>query len=199
MLLKDIENRGGKRRKLDLNYYPGWTRKSITFTIDDGNLKLDRKFLDVVKPAGLKGTFNLCTPLDRGAPEDYRRLYEGYEIANHCRYHAYAFTPVTARVIKPQLFDRETADRGFGYLTEEEGLYRVRTYGWCYLATDEKYMELVDDCQRELEEVFGKGFTSEDIFSIVAAAGMIAIAVVIIVRAFKAKKTMKNDDEFKNL
>ena len=55
--------------KLDLNYYPGWTRKSITFTIDDGNLKLDRKFLDVVKPAGLKGTFNLCTPLDRGAPE----------------------------------------------------------------------------------------------------------------------------------
>ena len=143
--------------KIDLNYYPEWTRKSITFTIDDGNVPLDQKFLEIVKPAGLKGTSNLTTPLKRLSPEEYREFYKGFEISNHCRYHAYPFTEHTKREIKDELFDRETADRAYGYKTEEEGLYRIFTYNWTYLATDEKYMACVDDCQRELEEVFGKG------------------------------------------
>ena len=41
-------------KTIDLHFYPGWTRKSMTFTIDDGNVKLDRKFLDITEPAGLK-------------------------------------------------------------------------------------------------------------------------------------------------
>lgn len=144
-------------KKIDLHFYPGWTRKSMTFTIDDGNVKLDRKFLDITEPAGLKGTFNLKTPLTHLPPEEYREFYKGYEISNHCKYHAYAFTPHTTREIKNEIFDRATADKAYGYLTEEEGLYRIFTYGWTYLATDEKYMECVDDCQRELEALFGKG------------------------------------------
>lgn len=143
--------------KLDLNYYPNWTRKAITFTIDDGNVTLDRKFLDIVAPAGLKGTFNLTTPLKKLSTEEYRAFYEGYEISNHCKYHAYPFTEETRREIKDEMFDRETADKAYGYKTEEEGLYRIHTYSWTYLATDEKYMECVEDCQRELEAVFGKG------------------------------------------
>ena len=47
---------------IDLHFFPGWTRKSISFTIDDGNIAMDEKFLSIVKPAGIKGTFNLCTP-----------------------------------------------------------------------------------------------------------------------------------------
>ena len=144
-------------KKIDLNYYPAWTRKSITFTIDDGNVPLDRKFLDITEPAGLKGTFNLTTPLKRLTTEEYREFYKGYEISNHCRYHAYPFTEETTREIKNELFDRDTADRAYGYLTEEEGLYRIFTYGWTYLAEDAKYMECVDKCQKELEDVFGKG------------------------------------------
>lgn len=144
-------------KKIDLHFYPGWTRKSMTFTIDDGNVKLDRKFLDITEPAGLKGTFNLKTPLTHLPPEEYREFYKGYEISNHCKYHAYAFTPHTTREIKNEIFDRATADKAYGYLTEEDGLYRIFTYGWTYLATDEKYMECVDDCQRELEALFGKG------------------------------------------
>ena len=50
-----------------------------------------------------------------------------------------------------------------------------------------------------MEEVFGKGFTSEDIFSIVIAVGMIVVAVVIVVKSFKARKAAKNDDAFKKL
>ena len=40
-------------------YFPGFTQKAITFSIDDGNLKHDKTFIDIVKPAGIKGTFNL--------------------------------------------------------------------------------------------------------------------------------------------
>ena len=41
-------------------YFPGFTRKSVTFSIDDGNLVLDKKFISIVAPYGIKGTFNLC-------------------------------------------------------------------------------------------------------------------------------------------
>lgn len=143
---------------IDLNYYPGWVRKAITFTIDDGNMALDRKFMNYVKPAGIKGTFNLPTPLrqDR-SPEDYRRFYAGYEIANHCRYHAYPFAENRPVVIKDELFDEQTADRAYGYKTEEEGIYQIYTYAWTFLADDRRYMECVDKCQKELESIFGEG------------------------------------------
>ena len=48
-------------KKIDLKFFPGWTRKSVTFTIDDGNVAMDKKFLDIVRPAGILGTFNLCS------------------------------------------------------------------------------------------------------------------------------------------
>ena len=73
---------------IDTAYFPGWTRKSFTFTIDDGNLEMDRRFLDIVKPRGILGTFNLCTPkFNELSAEGYRDFYRGYEIANHCKDH----------------------------------------------------------------------------------------------------------------
>ena len=62
-------------KQIDLNFFPGWVRKSITFTIDDGNMKLDRKFLDITEPAMLKGTFNLNTPLKRGTQVSSHGIY----------------------------------------------------------------------------------------------------------------------------
>ena len=144
-------------KTVDKNYFPGWVRKSITFTIDDGNVRLDRKFLDITEPAGLKGTFNLNTPLKCLDAKGYRDFYRGYEIANHCRYHAYGLTSETKREIKNEPFDRESADKAYLYPDEKEGLYRVYTYNWCYVATNEVYMDCVRDATRELEEVFGKG------------------------------------------
>lgn len=146
------------KNKVDLNYFPGWTRKSMTFTIDDGNVPLDLKFMSITKPAGFKGTFNLRTPLREGCSDgDYRRIYAGYEIANHCRYHAYPVTEKTKREIKNELFRPETADPQFGYLTGEKGIYRIHTYSWTYLAEDEQYLWCVESCREELERVFGKG------------------------------------------
>ena len=50
-----------------------------------------------------------------------------------------------------------------------------------------------------MEEVFGKGFTSEDIFSIIMAVVLIAVAVVITVKVLKGRKKQSNnsDDPFK--
>ena len=79
-------------RKIDVNFYPGWTRKAISFSIDDGHLPMDKKFMDIVEPYGIKGTFNLCSErLARMTPDEYREFYRGHEIANHCKYHPAAF------------------------------------------------------------------------------------------------------------
>ena len=54
-------------------------------------------------------------------------------------------------------FDEETADKSLAYPTDEEGFYRFFTRSWnYYIATDEKYMEYVDVCTRELNKVFGE-------------------------------------------
>lgn len=138
--------------------FPGFLNKSITFTIDDGNVPLDAKFIAITKPAGIKGTFNLCTPLTRlNTAEEYRQFYAGYEIANHCRYHAYPVSADRPVELKNELFDEKTADKRFGYKAGEKGLWRIYTYAWTYMADDDKYMECVDNCQKELESIFGEG------------------------------------------
>ena len=147
---------------LDFNFFPGWTRKSITFTIDDGNIAMDEKFLSIVKPAGIIGTFNLCTSLKKTmTAEDYRAFYRGYEIANHCHRHPHAFSTTNHPEIADEPFDEATANTEKAYRTEEDGFYRI--YGkhansWnYYIATEDKYMEYVDVCNKLLEEVFGDG------------------------------------------
>ena len=37
-------------------FYPSFTKKALTFTIDDGNMKYDAMLLDILKPAGIKVT-----------------------------------------------------------------------------------------------------------------------------------------------
>ena len=139
-------------------YFPGWTRKSLCFTIDDGYVPMDRKFLDITEPAGLRGTFNLFSPLGWfSTTEGYAEFYGKYEIANHCRYHAYPLTPETNKPLGEGLFGQTEPDRAFRYRTEEEGVYRVYTYDWTYVADDDKFSELVVSCERDLEAIFGKG------------------------------------------
>ena len=144
--------------RIDANFFPGWVRKSITFTIDDGNIAMDEKFLSIVKPAGIKGTFNLCTPLKKNmSAEDYRLFYRGYEIANHCHRHPHPFSKRICPTITDAPFDEATADTSLAYPTDEEGLYRIFQRNWnYYVATDEKYMELTDVCTKELKAVFGE-------------------------------------------
>ena len=144
---------------IDTQFYPGWTRKAITFTIDDGVLDMDRKFMDILGPAGIRGTFNLCShKLGNMTPEQYREFYKGYEIANHCKYHPYLFMEGTDYKISTDTFDAKTADPEFLYPTEVGHLYHVHMpKGWRLIADAEGYVRFVGECHKELEEVFGKG------------------------------------------
>ncbi|MBQ2738558.1 MAG: hypothetical protein IJF38_07695 [Clostridia bacterium] len=144
---------------IDKGYYPGFVRKAITFTIDDGNLKLDKKFIDIVRPAGVFGTFNLSgADLVNHTKEEYTTLYEGFGIANHCKCHPFAFDPAVSYTVSEDAFSSDTADASMLYKTEREGLYYYRAKtGWRKIADKDTYLSLVDEGLSELEAVFGKG------------------------------------------
>lgn len=149
--------------RVDKNYFPGWVRKSISFTIDDGNLVYDKKFIDIVKPKGIKGTFNLCLPdLNKHTPEFYREFYDGFGIANHCANHPFALTPDKDRPISDEPFSESTADVTKLYRTGTENMYRVKvTAGWRNVCTTQTYIEMVKLANTALEQIFGEGSITE--------------------------------------
>ena len=156
-------------KTIDTAYFPGFTRKSLTFTIDDGRIDTDTKFLNIVKPHGILGTFNLHRA-DVITPEEYRELYRGYEIANHCRNHALVIKPDMNVPISDEPFDAEKSDIGYLYKIRE-GVYHIHIYtywgentghydpprGWHAIAPLEDYKRFADDTRLELEEIFGEG------------------------------------------
>ena len=142
-------------------FYPGFVRKAISFTIDDGNVVLDKKFIDIVSRYGILGTFNLCAPdLKKHTAEFYRELYRGYGISNHCKLHPFAMTPDKSREISEDQFSPDTADKNKLYrVSGYDGLYYYyhAPNGWRKVADDETYCLLVSECHSELESVFGEG------------------------------------------
>ena len=151
-------------KKIDLNFFPGYTRKAISYTIDDGNVPLDIKFLNVVKPHGFKGTFNLSNASRPGyTPEDYRRIYDGCEIANHCYTHPAAIPDESkGKKISDEYYDDATAEKDVLYKSpKEEGVYlqtrRSRGIPPVRFVPAELYIKYIEEAQAELESVFGKG------------------------------------------
>lgn len=144
---------------IDKNFFPGWTRKSVTFSIDDGNFRLDTKFLEIMRPKGFKGTFNLVSSyINPNEGEKWRELYRGYEIANHCKYHPFVFLPGVEYHLSGLPFDRETAKDELLYNAEIDGMYYIKNKNnWRRIATVERYKQCVTDGHRELEAVFGEG------------------------------------------
>lgn len=142
--------------------YPNYSSKAISFTIDDGNIPMDEKFISITAPALIKGTFNLCSNLvGRDKGDFYRNMYSGYEIANHCKYHPYAMDDsieytfcdaqerVSAVADPSRLYPKEGAP---------EGIYSVLLErGWRDIAETDVYIRCIDESHRELEEVFGEG------------------------------------------
>lgn len=146
--------------------YPGYVSRAITFSIDDGYLAMDKKFIDVVKPHGIRGTFNLCYPhLNELSPEGYRELYQGFEISNHVKDHPFAmadginYTFFDAPPTQPikgdytRLYPLPEGDGRKGYaLYINDGEDRPR-----YIADGETFFALSEECREALEEIFGKG------------------------------------------
>jgi len=156
-------------KSVDTCFFPGWTRKSVTFTIDDGNLTWDGKFLDIVKPYGILGTFNLCNT-DAASPEEYRAFYRGYEIANHCLNHAIIFRDGFPYKFTDAPFDPMESSVEYVYKTDVPGLYKMhytlyltdktrypKPGGWHPITDAAHYMEYADETKVILEKVFGEG------------------------------------------
>lgn len=150
-------------------FFPGFVRKSVSFTMDDGWLAHDSKFLSIVRPAGIKGTFNLYCA-DRATPEEYKTLYEGYEIANHSKYHPLAFVDGNEYVVSDDPHNPETNE---SYTLENpviyksgitEGLYFFtksvqdgNPRRWFKICDAESYFKFSRESRQELEQVFGQG------------------------------------------
>lgn len=161
--------------KIDKNYYPGFVRKAITFSIDDGNYTMDTKFLNIVRPAGIIGTFNLKDTSAASAAQ-LLALYKGYEIANHHFLHCLPErdnTPISSYNVKNEVFNSSKADKSFVYkAAKPEGLYYIDyTYYatgapatnpssssyWHPVASYETYTKYIDKTTEDLESVFGEG------------------------------------------
>ena len=154
-ILSDME-----KYDIDLNYFPGWTRKSVTFSLDDGILAEDEKVLNVLRPAGILGTFNLYM-VNTAEAERYRELYEGYGIANHCKNHAnffiesveYNFTdepwPGAAEADTTKVY-RHPKVEGLYY-------YFITGYSWHPITDVETYLRFATETEAEIEEIFGEG------------------------------------------
>ena len=141
-------------------FYPGFTRKAITFTMDDGNLTYDKKFIEIVRPAGITGAFNLngMERLGDFTKEQYREFFSGYEITNHCKRHPKVILPTDNYVLSNERFDMQSSDKAFIYKSDIEGLYyKYYTSYWGYVATVETYIKLIGECKAELVEIFGEG------------------------------------------
>ena len=140
--------------------YPSFSKKAVTFSIDDGDIINDRKFIDILKPAGIIGTFNLNSEkLSAYSPDFYRNFYRGFEIANHCKYHPFVFYDGIEYKFSHEPFSEETADDAYVYNVDAKpGFYWVKKpNGWRQAVSEEDFIRYVTDGKRELEEIFGEG------------------------------------------
>lgn len=144
-------------KKLEI-CYPNYSKKAITFTMDDGNIPYDTKLLSILSPVGMKGTFNLtgCN-LDKYTTEEYREVYQGQEIANHCKMHPYCLPDSGEYIVADEPFDHEHADEDRLYHHPlYEGLYYTHLpRGWRLIAHPDTYCALIDIAKAEIEMVFG--------------------------------------------
>lgn len=73
---------GGAPVKIDAAYYPGFTRKAVTFSYDDANAKYDTVIASLLREYGYTGTFMVP-----GSPALNMSIYEGHAVASHGMIH----------------------------------------------------------------------------------------------------------------
>ena len=154
---------------IDKYFFPGFVRKAVTFTIDDGNIEMDKKFLSIVRPSGILGTFNL-SDTDKLTPEEYREMYQGYEIANHVDKHPELFIPGRKYIFSDDPFDPASADPNKLYRHESvDGLWYINNsyYSanptpeqlrrWFKITDVENYIRLINVAHERQNAIFGEG------------------------------------------
>jgi uncharacterized repeat protein (TIGR02543 family) len=146
---------------IDVNYYPGFVRKAVTFTLDDGLYQHDKKVVDILKPYGFTGTFNINNPATVSDPT----IYAGFEVANHNILHAVVMKDAyKEREFVDEYLPSEGADTTKVYLASRtvdgkvvDGMYYVFIgNSWHPMASDETYAKYLEWTTVELEKIFGE-------------------------------------------
>lgn len=137
--------------------YPSFTKKAVTFTIDDGNMKYDSMLLAILKPRGILGTFNLCSDLHLGKEEQTREFYSGYGIANHQKYHPIVNYDGVDYVISEDDFDPATANASMIYrVAGKDGFFwYMKPNGWRQMVFEDDFLSYIKEGKSELEEILG--------------------------------------------
>ncbi len=135
-------------------FYPGFVKKAITFSIDDGSLEMDKKFMSILAPHGITGTFNLCNVKKLEDPA-YRVFYENYGIANHCQGH-----PMVFAIDKTYQFSKEPLNETNGkeellYPTDDPRVFRCYPHTWRTYTDRDTYYELSEQSREALLAAFG--------------------------------------------
>ncbi len=146
---------------VDVNFFPGFVRKTVSFTLDDGLYEYDKKVVDILKPYGFTGTFNINNPQTVTDPT----IYDGFEVANHHILHAVAEKDSYAAREKVDSVLPSDADTSKVYLKSQTingekvtGLYYVYIGGsWHPMASNETYTKYLEWTDTELEKIFGSG------------------------------------------
>ena len=168
--------------QIDKNYFPGFVRKAVSFTIADGIVEYDKRFIEIVKPAGILGTFNLInTSLNRSGLTDkeYIELYSGFEVSNHHVFHPlpwfdfdgfcaedFSEIPIHDSILYNDSIKNEL-DSSYLYKTDIPGLYFIdynyhfyKIYTskyWHPIMTNESYIKYAQETKNDIESLFGKG------------------------------------------
>lgn len=168
--------------KLDANYFPGFVRKAVSFTIADGIVEYDSKFISIVKPAGFLGSFNIIsTKLNRNGlnDEEYKALYSGFEVSSHHVFHPlpwfdfdgfdakdFGNLPIHDSILYDDSIKNEL-DPKYIYKTQTDGLYFIdynyhfyKIYTsryWHPIMTNEAYAKYADETKKDIESLFDKG------------------------------------------
>ena len=81
----------GKIKNLDTEFYPGFTKKALIFSYDDGSMPGDKSLIEHLNAVGYVGSFNIISShwntLTESQLEEKRHIYAGHEIANHSYTH----------------------------------------------------------------------------------------------------------------
>lgn len=105
--------------KRNIMRWPGFRRKAVTLSYDDGTV-FDKKLIEIMDKYGLKGTFNINSGEfgsgRRLSKEDAYELYAGspHEVAVHGVYHLALSLAPTARGVADVINDRVALEDMFG-------------------------------------------------------------------------------------
>ena len=135
-------------------FYPGFAAKAITFSIDDGNLPMDERFVQILGPHGIKGTFNLCHT-DRLSDPNYRAFYAMHGVANHCKGHPMVFVPGKEYRFSEEALSDTNGDERLLYPTDDARVFRCYPHTWRTYTDRETYYGLSEQSRTDLIEAYG--------------------------------------------